>query len=269
MHEAYELYYLLEGALVYFIRDRAYSVAAGDLVLIGKNEIHRTVYNGREHERLLINFKGELFAPSENTPGPETLWAPFHHPTPIVSLELADRIVAEELFRRMVKETQEQEPEYELYLKHLLAELLLLATRWQAKAAATSLPTPSAPLSPMPMPKQMPSALSMIVARIDAEYDTPLSLAGLAAEFQLSPQHLGRLFKQATDCTLIEYLNRTRIEAARKLLRETELKVIEIAMRSGFDSIVHFGRVFKKRTGTTPLQYRKQAAASDSISLTM
>ncbi|MNC81347.1 Arabinose operon regulatory protein [compost metagenome] len=57
---------------------------------------------------------------------------------------------------------------------------------------------------------------------------------------------------------MIEYLNYVRIRETKFLLRTTDWRMTRIARETGFDSIAHFGRVFKGLTGRSPLQYRKQ-----------
>jgi transcriptional regulator GlxA family with amidase domain len=62
----------------------------------------------------------------------------------------------------------------------------------------------------------------------------------------------------ATGFTVIEYLNYVRIRETKTLLTETDWPITRVAEKTGFDSIAHFGRVFKGITGRAPLQYRKQ-----------
>ena len=56
--------------------------------------------------------------------------------------------------------------------------------------------------------------------------------------------------------TCIEYLNQYRLEMASRQLTETELPVTSIALESGFNNISYFNRVFKKKFGVTPKEYR-------------
>ena len=55
---------------------------------------------------------------------------------------------------------------------------------------------------------------------------------------------------------MIEYLNKIRIRAAKKLLKESQLKIYEIAEQVGFSDYHYFGIVFKKVIGLAPLEYR-------------
>ena len=57
--------------------------------------------------------------------------------------------------------------------------------------------------------------------------------------------------------TCIEYMNQYRLEMASRQLAGTELPITSIALESGFNNISYFNRVFKKKFGVTPKEYRK------------
>ena len=63
--------------------------------------------------------------------------------------------------------------------------------------------------------------------------------------------------KKELGYTVMEFLMNHRILIARKQLAFTEIPIKDIAVRSGFKTVQHFGRVFKEHTGATPADYRK------------
>lgn len=65
-----------------------------------------------------------------------------------------------------------------------------------------------------------------------------------------------RWFKAATGNSFITFLNTARVEKAGQLLMQTDGTIAEIAYASGFESISHFNRVFKRVKGTTPTRFR-------------
>jgi AraC-like DNA-binding protein len=67
-----------------------------------------------------------------------------------------------------------------------------------------------------------------------------------------------KLFKKTTGLNFTAYLSRIRIEKAKSLLLNPNLRIGEAAFESGFQSITHFNRIFKKVTGLSPTRYRKQ-----------
>lgn len=84
------------------------------------------------------------------------------------------------------------------------------------------------------------------------------NLAGLADQVGMSAFHFNRLFKRATGVPPSQYLIRLRIDAARRLLRETGRSVIEIGNEVGYGNPSHFARLFRKETGLSPSDYRRQ-----------
>jgi len=68
---------------------------------------------------------------------------------------------------------------------------------------------------------------------------------------------LGKVFQKLTGCTPMEYLFRIRMERAKTLLRETDIKIIDVAFECGFGTSQYFANTFKHATGSTPTEYRK------------
>lgn len=84
------------------------------------------------------------------------------------------------------------------------------------------------------------------------------SLARLAEQAGMSEFHFNRLFKRATGMPPSHYQIRLRLDAARRLLRETRKSVIEIANDVGYSNPSHFAQLFRKETGLSPTDYRRQ-----------
>ena len=74
----------------------------------------------------------------------------------------------------------------------------------------------------------------------------------------IAPSYLQRLFKQATDMTIIEYVNRLRIDRSKKLLMHMEDPIVDVAIAAGFNSRQHFFRVFHSIVGMSPQQFRQE-----------
>jgi AraC-like DNA-binding protein len=83
-----------------------------------------------------------------------------------------------------------------------------------------------------------------------------LSLGQVAAAVHTSTFYFCKLFKKATGINFTEFVSRTRIEKARNLLLNPNLRVSEIAYEIGFQSLTHFNRIFKKITGQSPTKFR-------------
>jgi len=83
-----------------------------------------------------------------------------------------------------------------------------------------------------------------------------LSLGQVAAAVHTSIFYFCKLFRKVTGATFTEFVSRTRIEKAKNLLLNPNLRISEIAYEVGFQSLTHFNRVFKKVSGESPTEYR-------------
>lgn len=92
--------------------------------------------------------------------------------------------------------------------------------------------------------------------------DASLSAQTIAADMQMSPVYIGRLFRQSTGMSISEAINRARVEAAKSLLLESGETVEAIAAKVGFENSKYFYVVFKDFTGCTPRQFRKAGIKS-------
>jgi len=93
---------------------------------------------------------------------------------------------------------------------------------------------------------------------IESNYQETLTVNGLARRFLFSRRNFLRRFKGATGNTPIEYLQRVRIEAAKRLLEHSPKNVGEIMSAAGYADEKTFRLLFKKHTGFSPMAYRER-----------
>ncbi len=96
---------------------------------------------------------------------------------------------------------------------------------------------------------------------IHERYDEALDFNTLATRAGLSRRHFDRRFKKAMGSTPLHYLQKTRIEAARDLLKDSNLSIAEIIEAVGYSDSAHFGKLFRQHHGTGPKQYRTTVRA--------
>ncbi len=246
-HSYYEIYYLLTGERNYFIKDRAFSVLKGDLIFIEPYELHKTTDTGvPDHERILIYFTESFVAGQEGLA--QVVAQLFKSGNPLIRLSLTGQNMVEDIFRRMLQEIQQKGTGYEIAFQALFLQFLVYMARYLEQNQANVFDHPSL----------VHQKISEVVQYINQHYQETLTLTLLSERFFISPYYLSRIFKEVTGFSFVEYLNSIRIKEAQKALRETRLKVINVAERVGFGNVAHFGRVFKSITGQTPLQYRRQ-----------
>jgi AraC-like DNA-binding protein len=121
---------------------------------------------------------------------------------------------------------------------------------------------------------QLPRTLSLRakLARarrlVEQGYQGPIDRAVVARRVGLSPQHLSRCFKNAFGMGLRELLVRTRVDAAKRLLRGTAMTITQVGVETGFGSACYFSQAFKREVGTTPERYRAGARPSQRLAPT-
>ena len=94
-------------------------------------------------------------------------------------------------------------------------------------------------------------------------YHQPLTLSDIAAQVHLHPNYLSNIFKVQIGHTVTEHIARTRVDAAKFILRRDALPMARVAELSGFPSERAFYRQFKKLTGMTPKEYQIQQTRVD------
>ncbi|MEC0145502.1 helix-turn-helix domain-containing protein [Paenibacillus alginolyticus] len=93
---------------------------------------------------------------------------------------------------------------------------------------------------------------------IQMEYGSDIGVGYLANRVFLSPSYLSFLFKKSTGQSLVKYITAIRMERAKELLRDSTIKVVDIASTVGFANTSYFNLMFKQYNGLTPVQYRER-----------
>jgi len=98
-----------------------------------------------------------------------------------------------------------------------------------------------------------------------ARYDQNLSLDEICRHLSISKNYFSYLFKRDTGVSLWAYLTGIRMRRAKALLRDTNLKSLEIAYQIGYDNPSYFSKLFKKQNGQTPNEYRLSARKEKDV----
>lgn len=98
--------------------------------------------------------------------------------------------------------------------------------------------------------------IKQVLNHIHENYREDMSLKSLGLQYKIHPGYLGKLFHKETNDTFTEYINKYRIEKAKALLRDTSLKVHEIARQVGYWETGYFHKQFKKYVGASPTDYK-------------
>lgn len=107
--------------------------------------------------------------------------------------------------------------------------------------------------------KPISAVIAKAVEIIDREYrEFDIGIEYMAQRLNMNGVYFSQLFKKDIGISFIDYLNRARLESARRLLAQSNLKIKEVALEVGYEDSHYFGIWFKDKTGLTPSQYRNQ-----------
>ena len=93
---------------------------------------------------------------------------------------------------------------------------------------------------------------------IEENYEKKYTVNSLAEKINTTPRTFMRRFKKATGNTPLLYIQRVKVEAAKKLLESTDLTFEEIVRKVGYEDVSTFRQLFRKLTGLSPMEYRKK-----------
>ena len=105
--------------------------------------------------------------------------------------------------------------------------------------------------------KRKNTNIEMIYKILEKDYGENMNLNHLADLMKLNPSYISRSFKESTGISFIDYLTDLRIEKSKKMLNESDLNIKDICLKVGYWNTNYFIKVFKKKTGKTPGEYRR------------
>lgn len=103
------------------------------------------------------------------------------------------------------------------------------------------------------------SDINSIINYIERNIGHNITLNDVATQANISSYYLSKIFKRETGVNFVSYLADRRIELAKEMLLRTEIPIMNIAMELSFNEPNYFSRVFKKKTGLTPSEYRDRS----------
>lgn len=238
LHLSPELVYVQRGALRVQINRKDYEVHAGELAVIFPNTIHsyQSIFPAEDTKIDLL-----ICGPDSECGVPEKLISAAVR-TPVLPLGDLHPDVSY-MFRALLAETYSMSDIriVKAYFRILWIRLL-----------------PDLEIIPATSPTSTDLAASLILY-LSEHFCEPLSLDFLSKKFGVCKFYLSRIFTQVLHIGFHEYVNRLRIDCAKKLLSDSKCGILEIAMQCGFQSQQTFNRGFKAYCGMSPREYRKQS----------
>ena len=244
-HDYYQLWYILKGSCKHKIDNRKFPLGSGDIIFIPPFSYHSMSDGSDDLIVIGVDFTEKFFSATESD---KTLM--LHCVTPICvrqskeqSVFFADNKI-ENMLIEMLGEFELRSPFYDTIIKSDLSKLLVLLGRKNSNAATGN--------------SKHERAVNEIQKYIHSKFNEKIAIEDLCKEVNMSETLLTTCFKNTTGKTIIEYINCLRIDKAKQLLAETDMRITDISYELGFNDGAYFNRVFKKTVGTSPNEYRKQ-----------
>lgn len=247
-HDFLELEYVTEGDGVQILNQQLVPYSKGKLTLLLPTDFHE-VYINKENKPFVYNVKfteqmldRDLFDLLYNADG--ILYAE-------IPTELHDELVRE--FLILKRENVGNSILKTKAMKCILQRILIYLVRYMETGD-----------NQKNIKEQSASELSDMVVQvmsyIKRNYRSPITLKNIADSVHLSPNYLSGLFRRNMGITITEYLMSVRMRNAIVYLINSDKTIYEISEAVGYNSYEHFERLFKRRFGISPKEFRQRGA---------
>lgn len=256
-HDFYELVIVREGTARHLYPGGSSPLGKGNFFVIRPGRPH-SYADCRNFELANVLFFPELllfpWEKVEAEPGIRLLLdsvssrdgCPAPEPPPCLNAGTFDAI--EPFLQALTRERREKKPDYELAMNANFLYLLLNLSR-------SILGSESAPAN-------MEPRLQQVIAFLKTGYSSPqLAISEIARKNSMTIKTMERLFRKYTGISPAAYLAGLRLEHAAELLRSPACSITDAAFRCGFSNLAYFSRVFHRRYGISPREYRQRACA--------
>ncbi|MDO5784132.1 MAG: AraC family transcriptional regulator [Eubacteriales bacterium] len=226
-----EIILIRSGNGVHTIDGKAYSTHGGNILIYNAGVTHDECADQFEGMQIISCAVSNISIPgqADNTLLPERC-SPLISNTPYFQ-EIEALLVT-------LMTVTDEEIEY-----HLTCALLLLVRQEAMK-------------EPLPEKNKTIQLGHLVQQYLDAHYLEDIQLEDVAAQMNMSPYYLTRVFRRTVGYPPKQYLVRRRIGEAQSWLLMTDLPVTDIAMKVGYNSVSNFHNTFRRIVGMTPQQYR-------------
>lgn len=235
-HNFSELFYVIGGVGQFFINDAVYPVSANDLIIVNPNVEHTEIsFNANPLEYIVLGVEGLELSITDKQ---EKQFC-------IVNFrDQKDNILF--YLKSMLREIEEKTPGYEMICQDLMEILAILLMRQTDYSAVMA-----------PSHKNSPRLCTNVRRYIDEHFKENITLDILAEQTHVSKYYMVHAFTQEYGISPINYMISRRIEEAKHLLRNGDYALAHISHILGFSSPSYFSQTFKKQTGMSPNEYRR------------
>lgn len=248
-HNFYEILYYYEGERGYTINNISSVLNKNTIAFCSPYKLHKTYrINQKNSKRVLINFSYD-FIKELNDKYNHILLECFSAPKSIITFDNNTADTVRGLFQNMLFEYSQPMDDFSYpYIQTFLVQLLLIASRIKNNSDTNISNISASPYY---------SVIMNIAEYLKNNYTHQISLDFLSKEFCISKNIISREFKQIMGISFVDHINTLRINNAQKLIINSDQSITSIAYECGFETLVHFERVFKKQMQISPREYAR------------
>ena len=232
---------ILSGRLDYFFAGELRTLSAGSIALMHRNRDSGFEFNGKdEYRKLVVLLSGSALETICRSLGLEE----------IHSFSIPNMIPSIQYFQEIMQLLKEQEPGTEIQLSEKVYSFLLYLASVR-NAGKEEL---------------YPDSLRRSLAFLERNFDKPLQIEEIATAGGVSVSSIVRIFHRCLGTTPWRFLQKLRLDCAKELLQNSDLRIKEIAVRSGFNDPLYFSSFFHKECGCSPRRFREKELLGTQIS---
>lgn len=248
-HEDIEIIYLVEGNVKVGINNDIYHLEVGDILIIGSGEIHYFFKQREFSNRAVIQFRMSIYDTFLSGTKDKSIIKPMFNHSKLLTRGSELHALMEKQIRELIHEYSEAKGGYKLILKARLYDLAGILLRHMPKEEYS--------VKDESRQKEKLEKLDKVFQYVEKNYQNHITLEEISKVSGFSKYYFTRFFKENTGMTFLDYLNNFRIMKSEWYLMDEKESIIEVAFKSGFNSVKTFNRVFKNLKGCTPMEYRK------------
>ena len=250
-HPDFEISYILDGEGEYSFLNGKCKIAQGDLFIMGSNQVHCITKVDEKRPIVLLNVRFEprmIWSPSSNTLGEEYLEL-FNGKCGKLDRKSEQYENIVEKMLQINREAQEKKTGYPIMIKSYLCEIFAYLMRNYGDMLRKEKPKASS------FDRLM--CMDRAVTYINEHLADELTLEEIARVSGLSRTYFSSVFTALNGLKPWDYITIKRIEKSKSILSETDVPVIEVALKCGYENISNFNRMFRRIVGMSPSEYRK------------
>ncbi|WP_191014922.1 AraC family transcriptional regulator [Treponema zioleckii] len=247
-HPYYEIFYVTMGNCRMFVGHSLFTVSPGEMVILPPSTLHRTQYDEKiPVERTTVSFTPKFIDGMGQIVGMKTLEESLCMGKVIFNGQSRERL--EVIFENLLFEDKINDKFSEAAKKTLLSELFVCLAR------------NGSGLSEEKLMNETEANIQDAAKHIFEHYSEEITLKEASSIAGMSETYFSKKFREVTGFGFKEYLTNIRMQHAINMLTSGDLTITEIAIECGFPDANYFGDTFKKRTGMSPRDFRRNPSA--------